>query len=172
MSTQPGTSITGRPRTVQTNDLFGVLEGYAVENTTAVVSKKRVELLAKIGREALIDQIYISTSSAAALLVGLTLAAGGDPPETIPGDAWQKMMPGLYAKAAESRSRYAQAAAGVLQVEHQHASNPDLEAYLAFRESPQGRWLSKESATAILRVLETQQRVYTENIQRIFSKIQ
>jgi len=166
-----GQSIAGRPRTPVDSDLYSALEAYGEAETTAPVEQARVKVLAELARESLLDQIYLSSTSAAALLVSLTLALNENPAEGVPGNAWEQLMPGLFAKAAESRSRYVRATASVLQVEHPHASNGDLEAYLAFRQSPDGRWLSKEAAGVLLGVLERQQRAYTDDLQRIFSRV-
>ncbi len=166
-----GQSLTARPRSTRDTDLLGVLEAYAETNTTPI-DKARVKILAEIARESLLDQIYISSSSVATFLVSLSLALADDPAGGVPDGAWEKLLPGLFAKAAQARERYTRAAAGVLQVEHTHASTSELGAYLAFRQSTDGRWLSKESATALLSVLRTQQEAYGEDLKRIFSKIQ
>ena len=167
-----GRSISGRPRASHDSDLYSVLETYGETNSIAPLEQARVKLLAQVAREALLDQIYISSTSVAALLVSLTLAVSENTRDGIPEQAWAKMMPGLFAKASESRDRYTQVAAGIMQVEHQHASNTELAAYLAFRQSPDGRWFSRESATVFLDVMKAQQQAYTDNLQRIYSKIE
>jgi hypothetical protein len=171
-STPDGKSISGRPRTSHDSDIYSVLESYAETNSIAPLEQARVKLLARIAREALLDQIYISSTSVAALLVSLTLAVSENTSEGVPRQAWDKMMPGLFAKASESRDRYTQVAAGILQMQHQHASNTELAAYLAFRQSPDGRWLSRESAVVFLDVMKAQQEFYVDNLQRIYSKIE
>jgi hypothetical protein len=167
-----GKSVTGRPRARQDSDLFGVLEAYAKQNTTAPIEQARVKLLAQISRESLLDQVYISSTSVSALLVSITLALNDDPVGGAPKNTWERLMPELFAKAAESMKRYTQATAGALQVEHEHVSNSELGAYLTFRQSSDGRWLSKEAATALLAVLRAQHEAYTADLRRVFSKIQ